>query len=90
MEACWNPNLICAPQAESRCPGKADRPEGACRHPACKSCSDVCPKCSVQWLCIECCPMGEHNCTDLLMQAIQDQARLAEADTQRDFLASEA
>eukprot|EP00959_Pyramimonas_sp_CCMP1952_P239553 5006563-Pyramimonas_sp.AAC.1 len=31
-EACWNPNVDCAPQAEIRCPGKAGRPEGACRH----------------------------------------------------------
>eukprot|EP00959_Pyramimonas_sp_CCMP1952_P474651 9503786-Pyramimonas_sp.AAC.1 len=33
METCWNWNLDCAPQAESRCPGKANKPEGACRHP---------------------------------------------------------
>eukprot|EP00959_Pyramimonas_sp_CCMP1952_P307427 6434862-Pyramimonas_sp.AAC.1 len=41
-EARWNPNPNCAPQAESGCPGKATRPEGACKNPACKSCSDVC------------------------------------------------
>eukprot|EP00959_Pyramimonas_sp_CCMP1952_P400764 8397809-Pyramimonas_sp.AAC.1 len=29
MEARWNPNPNCAPQAESSCPGKASRPEGA-------------------------------------------------------------
>eukprot|EP00959_Pyramimonas_sp_CCMP1952_P092252 1931339-Pyramimonas_sp.AAC.1 len=29
MEACWNPNPECAPQAESRYPGKANRPEVA-------------------------------------------------------------
>eukprot|EP00959_Pyramimonas_sp_CCMP1952_P416215 8720465-Pyramimonas_sp.AAC.1 len=28
-EACWNPNPNCALQAESRCPGKANKPEGA-------------------------------------------------------------
>eukprot|EP00959_Pyramimonas_sp_CCMP1952_P089688 1876252-Pyramimonas_sp.AAC.1 len=90
MEACWGPNVDCTPQADSRCLGKAYRPEGACRHPGCKSCSEVRSKCSVQWLCAECLPMEEPNCTYLLMQTIQDQARLAEADTQRDFLASEA
>eukprot|EP00959_Pyramimonas_sp_CCMP1952_P375369 7861956-Pyramimonas_sp.AAC.1 len=40
--------------------------------------------------CPECFPMDEHNCTYLLMQTIQDQARLAEAKTQREFLTSEA
>ncbi len=34
--------------------------------------------------------MDEHSCTSLLIQTIQDQARLAEANTPRDFLASEA
>eukprot|EP00959_Pyramimonas_sp_CCMP1952_P059127 1234941-Pyramimonas_sp.AAC.1 len=34
--------------------------------------------------------MDEHNCTYLLMQSIQDQARLAEANTQREFLNNEA
>eukprot|EP00959_Pyramimonas_sp_CCMP1952_P146785 3072438-Pyramimonas_sp.AAC.1 len=34
--------------------------------------------------------MDEHNCTYLLIHTIQDQARLAEANTQRDFAASEA
>eukprot|EP00959_Pyramimonas_sp_CCMP1952_P033378 700603-Pyramimonas_sp.AAC.1 len=34
--------------------------------------------------------MNEHNCTDLLMQTIQDQAKLAEVKTQQEFLASEA
>eukprot|EP00959_Pyramimonas_sp_CCMP1952_P007307 153136-Pyramimonas_sp.AAC.1 len=29
MGARWIPNPGCAPQAESRCPGKANRPEGA-------------------------------------------------------------
>eukprot|EP00959_Pyramimonas_sp_CCMP1952_P018775 396769-Pyramimonas_sp.AAC.1 len=67
MEACWNPNPDCAPQAESRCPGKANGPEGACRNPVRKSCSDVCNKCNAQWPCTECCPMGEHNCAHLLM-----------------------
>eukprot|EP00959_Pyramimonas_sp_CCMP1952_P280398 5861306-Pyramimonas_sp.AAC.1 len=62
----------------------------ASRHPVCKGCSEVCSKCSVQWLCTECLPMDEHNCTYLLMQTSHDQARLAEANTQRDFLASEA
>eukprot|EP00959_Pyramimonas_sp_CCMP1952_P123475 2581406-Pyramimonas_sp.AAC.1 len=33
METCWNWNFDCAPQAESRCPCKANKPEGACRHP---------------------------------------------------------
>eukprot|EP00959_Pyramimonas_sp_CCMP1952_P030442 638099-Pyramimonas_sp.AAC.1 len=60
METCWNPNFDCAPQAESRCPGKTNKPEGA-----------------------ECCPMGEHNCAYLLTRTIQDQARPAEARTQR-------
>eukprot|EP00959_Pyramimonas_sp_CCMP1952_P264099 5522580-Pyramimonas_sp.AAC.1 len=32
MEVCWNPNPGCAPQAENKCPGKANKPEGACRH----------------------------------------------------------
>eukprot|EP00959_Pyramimonas_sp_CCMP1952_P372841 7807539-Pyramimonas_sp.AAC.1 len=59
METCWSPNVDCAPQAECRCPGKANKPEGACRHPVCKSCSE-------------------------------DQARLAEAKTQREFLTGEA
>eukprot|EP00959_Pyramimonas_sp_CCMP1952_P003976 83581-Pyramimonas_sp.AAC.1 len=34
--------------------------------------------------------MGEHNCTYLFLQSIQDQARLAEANTQREFLTTEA
>eukprot|EP00959_Pyramimonas_sp_CCMP1952_P130541 2729849-Pyramimonas_sp.AAC.1 len=34
--------------------------------------------------------MNEHNCTYLLMQSIQDQARLAGADTQRELLTNEA
>eukprot|EP00959_Pyramimonas_sp_CCMP1952_P413852 8671226-Pyramimonas_sp.AAC.1 len=34
--------------------------------------------------------MDEHNCTYLRMQSIQDQARLAEANTQREFLTNEA
>eukprot|EP00959_Pyramimonas_sp_CCMP1952_P220209 4604188-Pyramimonas_sp.AAC.1 len=34
--------------------------------------------------------MDEHNCTHLLLQSIQDQARLAEASTQREFLTNEA
>eukprot|EP00959_Pyramimonas_sp_CCMP1952_P156942 3281773-Pyramimonas_sp.AAC.1 len=34
--------------------------------------------------------MGEHNCTYLLVQSIQGQARLAEANTQRDVLTNEA
>eukprot|EP00959_Pyramimonas_sp_CCMP1952_P085712 1792945-Pyramimonas_sp.AAC.1 len=83
MEARWNPNPGCAPQAENGCPGKANKPEGACRNPACRSCSDVCNKCNMQWLCTECYPMDEHSCTYLLIQSIQDQARLAEANTQR-------
>eukprot|EP00959_Pyramimonas_sp_CCMP1952_P030584 641219-Pyramimonas_sp.AAC.1 len=62
MEVCWNPTPGCASQAENRCPGKASEPEGACRNPVCRNCSDVCSKCSMQWLCAECCPMGEHNC----------------------------
>eukprot|EP00959_Pyramimonas_sp_CCMP1952_P068539 1430470-Pyramimonas_sp.AAC.1 len=44
----------------------------------------------MQWLRAERYPMGEHNCTYLLMQSIQDQARLAEANTQREFLTNEA
>eukprot|EP00959_Pyramimonas_sp_CCMP1952_P319848 6692810-Pyramimonas_sp.AAC.1 len=44
----------------------------------------------MQWLCTECYPMGEHNCTYLLMQSIQGQARLAEANTQREFLTNQA
>eukprot|EP00959_Pyramimonas_sp_CCMP1952_P150230 3143853-Pyramimonas_sp.AAC.1 len=44
----------------------------------------------MQWLCTERCPMGEHNCTYLLMQSTQDQARLAEANIQRELLTSEA
>eukprot|EP00959_Pyramimonas_sp_CCMP1952_P059920 1251596-Pyramimonas_sp.AAC.1 len=40
IDTCWNWNSDCAPQAESRCPGKANKPEGACRHPVCKSCSE--------------------------------------------------
>eukprot|EP00959_Pyramimonas_sp_CCMP1952_P421711 8834413-Pyramimonas_sp.AAC.1 len=62
MEARWNPNPNCAPQAESRCPGQANWSEGACRNPVCKSCSDVCNKCNKQWLRTECYPMDEHNC----------------------------
>eukprot|EP00959_Pyramimonas_sp_CCMP1952_P118273 2472843-Pyramimonas_sp.AAC.1 len=27
METCWDPDFDCAPRAESRCPGKADKPE---------------------------------------------------------------
>eukprot|EP00959_Pyramimonas_sp_CCMP1952_P190576 3985799-Pyramimonas_sp.AAC.1 len=34
--------------------------------------------------------MNEHNCAYLLIQAIQDQARLVEVKTQQEFLASEA
>eukprot|EP00959_Pyramimonas_sp_CCMP1952_P302551 6330515-Pyramimonas_sp.AAC.1 len=34
--------------------------------------------------------MDEHNCAYLLMQFIQDQARLAEANTQREFRTTEA
>eukprot|EP00959_Pyramimonas_sp_CCMP1952_P113788 2378968-Pyramimonas_sp.AAC.1 len=33
--------------------------------------------------------MNEHNCTYLLIQVIQDQARLVEAKAHREFLASE-
>eukprot|EP00959_Pyramimonas_sp_CCMP1952_P434890 9106207-Pyramimonas_sp.AAC.1 len=83
METCWDPNPDCAPRAESRCPGKANRPEGACRNPVRKNCPDACNKCNVQWLCAERYPMGEHDCTYLLMQSIQGQAGLAEANTQR-------
>eukprot|EP00959_Pyramimonas_sp_CCMP1952_P457833 9475581-Pyramimonas_sp.AAC.1 len=90
MDTYWNWNSDCAPQAESRCPGKANQPEGACRQPVCKGCSEVCPKCSIQWSCEDCFPMNEHNCTSPLIQTIQYQARLAEAKTPREFLASEA
>eukprot|EP00959_Pyramimonas_sp_CCMP1952_P354942 7435223-Pyramimonas_sp.AAC.1 len=89
-DACWNWTSDCAPQAESRCPGKAHEPEGACRRPACKSCSDVSLKCSNQWSYVDCFPMSEHSCTDLLILAIQGQARLVEAKTQQEFLASGA
>eukprot|EP00959_Pyramimonas_sp_CCMP1952_P221995 4641240-Pyramimonas_sp.AAC.1 len=65
-------------------------PEGACRNPACRSCSGVSSKRNAQWLCTECYPMDEHNCTYLLIQPIQDQARLAEANTQREFLSNQA
>eukprot|EP00959_Pyramimonas_sp_CCMP1952_P115946 2423892-Pyramimonas_sp.AAC.1 len=44
----------------------------------------------MQWLCTECYPMDEHNCACLLMQSIQDQARLAETNTQREFGTNEA
>eukprot|EP00959_Pyramimonas_sp_CCMP1952_P213228 4461449-Pyramimonas_sp.AAC.1 len=40
IDTCWNWNSDCKPQAESRCLGKANKPEGACRHPVCKSCSE--------------------------------------------------
>eukprot|EP00959_Pyramimonas_sp_CCMP1952_P199337 4169697-Pyramimonas_sp.AAC.1 len=83
MEVCWNPTPGCAHQAENRCPGKANQPEGACRNPACRNCSNVCNKCNMLWLRTECYPMDEHNCTHLFLQSIQDQARLAEANTQR-------
>eukprot|EP00959_Pyramimonas_sp_CCMP1952_P121822 2546885-Pyramimonas_sp.AAC.1 len=39
---------------------------------------------------VQCCPMGEHNCTCLLLQSVQDQAKLAEAKTQREFQTTEA
>eukprot|EP00959_Pyramimonas_sp_CCMP1952_P449867 9419546-Pyramimonas_sp.AAC.1 len=44
----------------------------------------------MQWLCAECYPMDEHNCAYLFLQSIQDQAGLAEATTQREFLTTEA
>eukprot|EP00959_Pyramimonas_sp_CCMP1952_P076314 1594681-Pyramimonas_sp.AAC.1 len=44
----------------------------------------------MQWLCAECHPMGEHNCTYLFLQSVQDQARQAEANSQREFLTNEA
>eukprot|EP00959_Pyramimonas_sp_CCMP1952_P065367 1364402-Pyramimonas_sp.AAC.1 len=44
----------------------------------------------MQWLCAECCTMNEYDCARLLMQSIQDQARLAEANTQGEFLTNVA
>eukprot|EP00959_Pyramimonas_sp_CCMP1952_P177879 3717699-Pyramimonas_sp.AAC.1 len=90
LETCWNCGPDCTPQAESRCPGKAHKPDGACRRPVCKSCSDVCPNCSNQWLRVDCLPMSEHSCTYLFIQALQDQARFVEAKTQQEFLTREA
>eukprot|EP00959_Pyramimonas_sp_CCMP1952_P190677 3987965-Pyramimonas_sp.AAC.1 len=78
-EACWNYCPNCSPQAENRCPGKARKPEGACRRPVCRCCSCVCTNCSNQWLCVDCVPMEEHSCTYLQLQAMQDQARYVEA-----------
>eukprot|EP00959_Pyramimonas_sp_CCMP1952_P198105 4143959-Pyramimonas_sp.AAC.1 len=39
-ETCWNYGPDCPPQAENRCPGKARKPDGACRRPVCGNCSD--------------------------------------------------
>eukprot|EP00959_Pyramimonas_sp_CCMP1952_P343347 7192043-Pyramimonas_sp.AAC.1 len=82
-ETCWHYGPNCPPQAENRCPGKARKPEGAGRRPACRYCSDACANCSNQWLCADCLPMGEHNCTCIHLQAMQDQARYVEAKTQQ-------
>eukprot|EP00959_Pyramimonas_sp_CCMP1952_P197667 4133995-Pyramimonas_sp.AAC.1 len=81
-ETCWNYGPDCPPQAENRCPGKARKPEGACRRPVFRNCSDVCTNCSIQWLRVDCTPMEEHNCTHLLLQAMENQARYVEAKTQ--------
>eukprot|EP00959_Pyramimonas_sp_CCMP1952_P232181 4852265-Pyramimonas_sp.AAC.1 len=40
LDTCWNWGPDCAPQAESRCPGNARMPGGACRRPVCKNYSD--------------------------------------------------
>eukprot|EP00959_Pyramimonas_sp_CCMP1952_P288164 6026051-Pyramimonas_sp.AAC.1 len=82
-ETCWNHGPNWSPQAESRCPGKARKPERACRRPVCRYCSGVCTNCSNQWLCVGCMPTEEHACTCLQLQAMQDHARYAEAKTQQ-------
>eukprot|EP00959_Pyramimonas_sp_CCMP1952_P202140 4226674-Pyramimonas_sp.AAC.1 len=89
-ETRWNYGPDCPLQAENRCPGKAHKPDGACRRPVCRSCSGVCPNCSNQWLCVDCMPMAEHHCSYLLLQAMQNQARYVEAKTQQEFLARDA
>eukprot|EP00959_Pyramimonas_sp_CCMP1952_P461404 9481522-Pyramimonas_sp.AAC.1 len=85
-EACWNRGPDCPPRAESRCPGKAHKQGGPCKRPVCGNCSDVCPNCGNQWLCEDCFQMEEHNCSYLLIQAMQDQARYAEAKTQQEIV----
>eukprot|EP00959_Pyramimonas_sp_CCMP1952_P231708 4842860-Pyramimonas_sp.AAC.1 len=64
-------------RAENRCREKARKPGGSCRRPVCSQCSNVCPKCSLAWLCEECVAMEGRSCQRI---AIQEWAEILRQD----------